>query len=325
MVKQFDTPILFLVFNRADTTAKVFEQIRKIRPKHLYIAADGPRTQKENEFLQCEAVRKLVTTIDWDCNLKTLFRESNLGCGKAVSEGINWFFENVEQGIILEDDTFPDPSFFMYCEKMLNLYKDDCEVMHISGSNQLLRDRLFDPVFKKTDSYYFTRFPSIWGWATWGRAWKHYKYNVVDIDMEKIRNSGIYTEQEKEIFFDIYLKMLDTKTRTDTWDFQWVLSFWANHGLAVYPGKNLIKNIGINRNATHTAVNILYNNVSILALDVAKISELPLPKEINRRREQNLFNSTIIDKRNWYHVATNLHLYLGVKLSQLGRRLKSKR
>jgi hypothetical protein len=318
----FDTPVLFLIFKRAETTAKVFEQIRRIKPKFLFVAADGPRAHVSGEALQCETVRKIATNIDWDCELKTLFRDSNLGCGKAVSEGITWFFEQVEQGIILEDDTLPDTSFFMYCDKILNLYRNDNEIMHINGSNQLLRDKLFDPVFKKRDTYYFTRYPSIWGWATWRRAWNMYRYDVVNINIDNIINSAIYSEEQKRIFNASYLRMLNPQTWVDTWDFQWLLSFWANHGLAIYPGKNLVKNIGINDDATHRGVNLLYGDASVYSLDTNKITESPLPKEVDSKKEQNLFNSLVIDKRNWFHVATNPHLYLGVKLQQLAGKFK---
>ena len=129
-----NTPILFLVFNRPDTTQRVFAQIRKIQPKQLFIAADGARKGKEGEQERVAQVRKLILEgIDWDCEVKTLFRDENLGCGKAVSEGITWFFKNVEQGIILEDDTLPDLSFFPFCEELLERYKDDERVAMISG------------------------------------------------------------------------------------------------------------------------------------------------------------------------------------------------
>ena len=130
----YNTPILLLVFNREDTTRQVFEAIRRQKPKFLFVAADGARKNRPGETEACRRVRDMVTQIDWDCELKTLFRDENLGCQTAVSTAITWFFEQVEQGIILEDDCLPDPSFFPYCEELLNRYRDDTRIGHISGN-----------------------------------------------------------------------------------------------------------------------------------------------------------------------------------------------
>ena len=160
-----DTPILFLVFNRPDTTSKVFQRIREIQPLKLFIAADGPRPEKEGEKEKCETVkRSVLENIDWPCEVKTLFRNNNLGCGKAVSNAITWFFQNVEEGIILEDDILPDKSFFNFCKDLLEKYRYDERIKVIGGSN----------IHKKAgikDSYYFSSICRIWGWASWRRVW----------------------------------------------------------------------------------------------------------------------------------------------------------
>ena len=156
-MSSFDVPILFLVFNRPDVTKKVFEQIKKAKPKKLYIAADGPRKNIPNEKEICNEVIKFVTKINWNCEVKTLFREENLGCGKAVSSAIDWFFENEEFGIILEDDCVPDQSFFGFCEQMLVKYKDDARIMMVAGTNYLLDSKNIiqnDDIFLK--GYPFT-------------------------------------------------------------------------------------------------------------------------------------------------------------------------
>jgi len=147
-------PVLFLIFNRPDTTKQVFEAIREYQPKQLFIAADGPREEKHNEKELCEETRKIAQKVDWDCEVKTLFRNENLGCRDAVSSAIDWFFENVEDGIILEDDCLPNQSFFKFCEEMLELYKNDTRIMHISGNN------LLNNVKSKTD-YYFSKIEHI--------------------------------------------------------------------------------------------------------------------------------------------------------------------
>lgn len=170
--KSFTTPILFLIFNRPETTERVFQQIRKIQPRQLFVSADGPRPTKIGEQETCEQVQKIIQKIDWKCDLKTNYSEKNLGCRVAVSSGINWFFNHVYEGIILEDDCVPDISFFHFCETMLEYYRNDERIMHIGGFNYQ------DGIIRGSGSYYFSQLSHIWGWATWKRAWDKYDVNV---------------------------------------------------------------------------------------------------------------------------------------------------
>ena len=166
---RFDVPILFLVYNRPDTTATVFEEIRKQKPKQLFVAADGPRTDMPGDAEKCKNTRELVMNgIDWECETKTLFRDNNLGCGLAVSNAITWFFKNVEEGIILEDGTLPDQSFFTYCKVLLEKYRYDDKLKMISGNN------FQQGKWRGDGSYYFSAYSHIWGWASWRRTWKEY-------------------------------------------------------------------------------------------------------------------------------------------------------
>ena len=137
MEKELTSRILFLIFNRPDTTQRVFNEIRRVKPTKLFVAADGPRKNKEGETERCQAARDIINQVDWDCDLHKLFRDKNLGCKMAVSSAINWFFENVEEGIILEDDCLPHPTFFRFCQELLGKYRDDERVMVISGDNFL--------------------------------------------------------------------------------------------------------------------------------------------------------------------------------------------
>ena len=158
--QSFNTPILFLLFNRPDTTQKVFNSIREIKPKYLFVSADGPRPNSLNDLNDCNQTRKILDQIDWECNLKTLFREKNMGCKKAIKEGIDWFFEHVDKGIIIEDDCLPSKSFYSFCEELLNIYENDNRIMMISGYNALGK-------FETPNDYLFSKIGSIWGWATW--------------------------------------------------------------------------------------------------------------------------------------------------------------
>jgi hypothetical protein len=244
----FDVPVLLLIFNRPDTTEQVMKQIKLLKPSKLFIAADGPRKDRKYEKEKCETVRSLVlNVIDWDCEIKTLFREHNLGCGIAVSEAITWFFENVDEGIILEDDILVDPSFFSFCKAMLLTYRHDNRILHINGANAIY------PFLKINSPYYFSKLPSAWGWASWKRAWAKYRYNVNDLD-EKIVQSEIDLWAGNKKLSDFMMKTFyDMKTlKANTWDYQWMFSIFQTQGLVITPSVNLAQNIGFDNNPTHT-------------------------------------------------------------------------
>lgn len=243
----FNISVLFLVFNRLDTTKQVFEIIRKVAPKKLYIASDGPRNNRENEKEKVEAVREyILKSVDWDCEVKKLFRDNNLGCGKAVSGAITWFFENEEMGIILEDDCLPSISFFSYCRELLEYYKDDTRIYHVTGHNPLTYTRT-------PYSYYFARIQHCWGWASWRRAWNNYNFNIKELNKfieEKKINNIFIRAVDRNYWIDIFKSM--EKHEIDTWDYQWTYAIFNNNGICINPAKNLITNIGFRADATHT-------------------------------------------------------------------------
>jgi hypothetical protein len=242
----FETPILFLIFNRPDTTKVVFERIKEIKPKYLFVAADGPR-DISGEKEKCEQTRSIVLDgIDWECEVKTLFRIENLGCGVAPAEAITWFFNEVEQGIILEDDCLPDLSFFNFCETLLDHYKKDASVMHISGNNFQLGSKIGD------GSYYFSNIPHSWGWATWRRVWKHFDWELEGLE-EIIKSNKKLDPYWIETF-----QMVKKNKQKDIWDFQYTYILFKYSGKAILPNINLVRNIGFNENATHTKDAVLY-------------------------------------------------------------------
>jgi len=247
-----NTAVLFLVFNRPNVTVKVFEAIRKAKPPRFYIAADGARKEKNGEEEKVRQVRKIATQVDWDCEVKMLFREENLGCGKAVSSAITWFFEHEEMGIILEDDCLPNQSFFWFCEELLERYKDDMRVWHIAGNNfNISSNRLIYNEIE-TVSYVFSSFAQVWGWASWRRAWQHFDYRLKTWPSLKSNKSFVK-------LFPSYLAYIQKAShidlvyagRIDTWDYQWQYALLSNHGLAVVPISNLISNIGYGVDSTH--------------------------------------------------------------------------
>jgi len=243
-----DTAVLLIIFNRPDTTQKVFEAIRKAKPKKLFVASDGPRPEKQGEKEKCEECRRIATNIDWDCDLHTLFRTENVGCGHGPSEAMNWFFSQVDNGIVLEDDCVPHYSFFRYCNQLLNYYKNDPSVMHIGGTNSQFGRK------RGTGSYYFSKYPHIWGWATWKHAWEKFKYSFTKEDENKLKEifeEYDFTNAEKEYWLK-HWELVKNGERRDIWDIQWTFSCWLNQGKTIVPNVNLISNIGFNNEATHT-------------------------------------------------------------------------
>ncbi|CAN5363754.1 hemolytic protein HlpA [soil metagenome] len=250
---QFTTPLLFLIFCRPDTTKLVFEAIRKVRPTKLYIAADGPREGRQHDVAKCEATRKIATDVDWPCEVHTLFREKNLGLGEGITTGISWFFNHETEGVILEDDCLPSPSFFPFCEAMLERYRYDTRIMEIGGNNMEgpgMRDEEY--------SYSFSNQMYIWGWATWRRAWQFHDFKMdhyPEINRKKYLDYSYDSIYERDFSKYVFSKMHegdDQTNRKTIWDYQWQFASKINSGLAIVPGRNLIKNLGFGSEATNT-------------------------------------------------------------------------
>jgi len=250
MSQVFNVPIALIVFNRPELTAQVFECIRAARPRQLFVIADGPRHPEERDL--CERTRAIATSIDWECDVQTNFSEANLGCGKRIASGLTWVFEHCEEAIILEDDCVADPTFFPYCAELLDKYRDDEKIAMISGTNYL--QGYSDPN-TVPDSYYFSRFSLICGWATWRRAWKNFDFEMKEWPalksigwLEKTYGHNPVTKLRRRNFDRVYLGV------PDIWDTQWQFSVLRHNSLVILPTANLICNIGFVESATHTKV-----------------------------------------------------------------------
>ena len=243
------TPVLFLVFNRPDTTIQVFEKICNAKPSRLYVACDGPRINNLEDKGKIEIVQNIIAKVDWPCEVKTLYREKNLGCKIAVSEAITWFFNHEEQGIILEDDCLPSDSFFVFCEELLNKYKYEDRIMHIAGMTYVEKNKGVNNY-----SYHFCKVGGIWGWASWRRAWKKYELEMNSYKQAIQENifDHIFTgKSQMKYFFKNIFK--NAYKNNYTWDYQWTFTKIIHNSINIMPAKNLIKNIGFgNKNATHT-------------------------------------------------------------------------
>ncbi len=241
-----NTPVALLIFNRPELTARIFAEIGKARPAKLLVIADGPRADQPGEEERCLAARAIVENPNWDCEVLKNYSDVNLGCGRRPASGINWVFQNVEEAIILEDDCLPHPTFFRFCEELLEYYRNDKRVMTISGNN-------FQHGTRRTiESYYFSRYPHTWGWATWRRAWQLYDFEA-KIWPELRETSWLpdtLGDRESAAYWRAVFDGLSSNS--DVWDYQWIFSCWAQHGLAILPNVNLISNIGWGNDATHT-------------------------------------------------------------------------
>jgi hypothetical protein len=283
------SPVLFIVFNRPDTTRKVFEAIRLARPPRLYIAADGPRADRPDEIKRCEEVRKIATSVDWPCEIKTLFREKNLGCRNGVSSGIDWFFQHEPEGIILEDDILPLPSFFIYCEELLERYRENTNIGMISGCNLVANHIQLD------ESYFFSKHNHIWGWASWRRAWKYYDLSMKSWP-EWDKKNGLRSVSHGNKLFEIYWKDIFKRSfsgQINTWDYQWTYTCWKNSMLTALPVYNQTYNLGFGLDATHTTMEapayVLNSKPKLLIFPLVHPNTLNLTSNIDELIDRNIY------------------------------------
>lgn len=256
---ELTTPVTFIIFNRPDTTERVFAEIARARPPKLLVVGDGPRANREGEAAKVATTRAIISRVDWPCEVLTNFSETNLGCKVRVSSGLDWVFEQVPEAIILEDDCLPHPTFFRFCQELLERYRDDQRIGMISGDNFQFGHTIND------DSYYFSNINHIWGWASWRSRWQH-DYDVNLKLWPKIRDEKRFydwysSKAEQENFADSLEQVYQGKI--DTWDYQWQFASRLNGRIAVMPNVNLISNIGFGAGATHTTEKSEFANLSV--------------------------------------------------------------
>ena len=244
-----DTPLLLIAWRRPHTLRQVIDAIRPVAPTRLYVACDGPNPERPGEAEKVAATRAVIETeIDWPCQIERLYSDVNQGCRLGVSRAITWFFEQVEEGIILEDDCVPHPDFFPYCTTLLERYRHDTRVWCISGNN------FQNGQWRGDGSYYFSRYNHCWGWASWRRCWLHH-----DADLSQwpaLRDSGLLNTifehpRERTYWSAIWQRLVDEGV-PDSWAYRWTFTCLANNGLTALPNRNLVSNVGFGPDATHT-------------------------------------------------------------------------
>lgn len=245
---QLKTPVAFIIFKRPDTTERVFEAIRQAKPPKLLVIADGSRADRPGEAEKCAATRAIIERVDWDCEVLKNYSEINLGCGKRVSSGLDWVFDNVAEAIILEDDCLPHPTFFRFCEELLERYRYDNRIVTISGQNVQFGSK------RTEDSYYFSRYNHCWGWASWRRAWQYYDFDMKLWSEVKARGflcDLLVDSQAVNCWVELFQSTYDGKI--NTWDYQWTFACWLQSGLSILSNVNLVSNIGFGTASTNTA------------------------------------------------------------------------
>lgn len=262
-----NTPVVIIAFNRPNQTSRLLEALRLVKPSQLFVVTDGPREHESNDAELCRQVNRIIeSTVDWKCNIYQNRSETNLGCGRRIATGLDWVFEQVEEAIILEDDCIPHPSFFRFCEEMLERYRGDDQIMHIGGNN------FQDGIRRGSDSYFFSRYNHIWGWATWRRAWNHFDHQMREWPLAKaegtLRNL-LSAPGEYEYWCHLFDEMVAQKPWPKSWGYAWTYACFKN-GISIYPNVNLVTNIGFGADATHCVGDAPHANLP------AKEMEFPL-------------------------------------------------
>lgn len=252
MYSSFNTPILLITFNRPNHTRRVWEEIKKQHPQKVYVFQDGAREGNDSDVEKCQTVRDIFSEErDWDCEIKTFYSDVNLGCGKGPITGISWFFENVEQGIIMEDDCLPHSDFFQFCEDMLVLYQQNKEVMAVGTTT-------YHDNYPCVNSYLFTKYFTGGAWATWRRAWDGFSFDLESVDLNSFKrliSQQFYSSAETNWWVKKLWQIKNDTSKKSYWDYQMQIHLLLNNGVAIRPQKNIISNIGFDLEGTHTHQN----------------------------------------------------------------------
>jgi hypothetical protein len=285
-----DTPVAFIIFNRPDLTERVFTEIARAQPKKLLVVADGPRPERPGEAEKCAAARAVIRRVDWNCEVLKDYSDVNLGCAHRPASGLRWIFEQVDEAIILEDDCVPHPTFFRFCEELLDKYRDDERVMHISGANFITGQA------RTPYSYSFSRYCLSWGWASWRRAFQHYDLKIQL--WPELRETPWLLDilgdpRAVEHWTQIFDRTHSGVEKVNTWDFQWVFTCWAQLGLSILSNTNLVSNVGFREDATHTR-RTADRRANIATNEIAFPLKHPAYVARDRQFDQLLFEQVVL-------------------------------
>lgn len=260
---QYDIPVAFFIFNRPDVTKKTFERISQIRPKELFLIADGPRCFRNGEDDLVRETRRIVSEIDWPCIVKTNYSEINIGCRDRMHTGITWVFSNVERAIILEDDCLPSMAFFDFVKTMLDRYKDDYSVYSIAGSSFTGKIA--------PQGYIYSDYSLMWGWATWRSRWE--KYSLMPDNYIRTVVFKWWKRPIDMIYWLTVFHRIKVGRLNSAWDYQWILTLWRESGRCIRPSVNLIRNEGFGEDATHTKSGDRFSDIGFYEGDASPLKK----------------------------------------------------
>lgn len=246
MKQVLQTPVLLIAFNRPGLVLQSLQLLQQVQPKRLYIALDGPRNGNATDAQKIKEIKIAIAFIPWKCRVQILEQKKNMGCGRGPVKAMDWFFSHEKEGIILEDDIQPDTSFFFFCEELLQRYRNNKQIAAISGSNYL------PPALRKKESYYFSRFTHTWGWATWRRVWKQYDFHISDWELSKKAIFERFSSFFDRWYWYMKFESIHKKRFGSVWDYQWTYLCLKHHMCSIIPRQNLVSNIGVGTEATHT-------------------------------------------------------------------------
>jgi hypothetical protein len=283
-----------ITFNRPNQTRILLNVLRTVKPKYLFVFQDGARNGNIDDYQKCNEVKNVLKEINWECDINTFFPEKNLGCGKGPSSAISWFFDFVEEGIILEDDCIPAPYFFTFCSEMLEKYRNNSQISFVGGTNFINNE------YEKKLTYYFSSGHfGTWGWATWKRTWMKFDYylnGITYVDFKKLIKSYYSNFRIKEYWLEIFLKVKNNRLYDTCWDYQFYFSTWNSNQLAIIPSQNLVKNIGTDIDATHTfGEGSLFNRTTYNEFDIIIHPQKIVQNKIN----DTLFHKLFIQPHNF--------------------------
>ncbi|MDR3047630.1 MAG: hypothetical protein LBU51_08495 [Bacteroidales bacterium] len=289
----FKVPVLIVIYNRVENTHNLFQILRKIKPEKLYVAGDGALHNDRQDYINCMKTRHVFMP-EWKCNLQLLFNDEHLGKSKQVWQAINWFFTHEPEGIILFDDMLPNDDFFYYCEELLEKYRNNPKIVHISGTN-------FHNKKEKTDnSYYFSAYPGLWGFATWADHWKGFNLDMTLLNGENFgKMIADYFDKSREKLYWLRRYYILKKHKLDIWEYQYIYHLWYLHGLSITPNVNLVTNIGLRDKKRRIRKLTRYTD---------KIMPLVHPKEITQNKKadkysfKHVYNKAFIKMfANWFN------------------------
>lgn len=244
------TPIALILFKRKDTVLKILDQVRKVQPDRIYLLSDQGRTKEE--MLRVQETREAIErAIDWPCKVTKFYAESNLGVFRNIGLGAKRVFEKESRAIFLEDDNYPEITFFQYADEMLERYADNERILWVCGTNYLTEYKN-----SSNDSYFFTQHLLPCGWASWkSKFLKNYNGELDNLLAGK--NAFFESYQSKSLAKQQWTSIIGECNRKKqgkdfiSWDFQMLFSLRANGLLGIAPCRNQIRNIGADVDSTH--------------------------------------------------------------------------